>query len=75
MAGLTGPKIPESPGQPVIIDTRSGGGSVVATEHVASYVPDGYTWLLTSSSPQELAYCACLPAPMKHPECAHAPSA
>ncbi len=50
MARLMGPKITDALGQPVIIDTRSGGGGVVATEHVARSAPDGYTFLLTSSS-------------------------
>jgi tripartite-type tricarboxylate transporter receptor subunit TctC len=37
-------------GQPVVIDNRPGGGSMVGTAYVSQAKPDGYTLLLTSSA-------------------------
>ena len=37
-------------GQPVIIENMEGGGSVIATQHVANADPDGYTVLLASGA-------------------------
>ena len=50
MARALGPKLREAWGQPVIVDTRAGGGGVVATEFVARSAADGYTYLMTSSA-------------------------
>ena len=43
---LVGAKLTESWGQPVIIDNRPGGGTVIGTELVARAPADGYTVLL-----------------------------
>ncbi len=37
------PELSEALGQPVIIDNRPGGGTVIATQAVATSKPDGYT--------------------------------
>src|SRR4029078_908625 len=37
------PKLKESLGKPVIIENRTGGGSVIAAHAVAKSAPDGYT--------------------------------
>ncbi len=47
VARLTGPKMTETWGQPVIIDNRSGAGGAIGTEIAARATPDGYTLLGT----------------------------
>lgn len=37
-------------GQPVVVENRPGGGSMVGTSHVAQSKPDGHTLLLTTSA-------------------------
>jgi len=37
-------------GQPLVIENRAGGGSVIGTSAVAKAEADGYTWLSTSSA-------------------------
>lgn len=46
LARLIGPKLTESWGQPVIVDNRPGGNSVIGTEVVAKSTPDGHTILI-----------------------------
>jgi tripartite-type tricarboxylate transporter receptor subunit TctC len=45
MMRLIGQRLTERLGQPVIIDNRSGGGGLAASEAVAKSAPDGYTLL------------------------------
>ena len=46
-----GQKISESMGQPVLVDNRPGGTSIIGSEIVARAAPDGYTLLLTFDPP------------------------
>jgi tripartite-type tricarboxylate transporter receptor subunit TctC len=41
-------------GQPVIVETKAGGGGVVASQSVAKAPPDGYTLLMTTIGPAVL---------------------
>ncbi len=43
-------KLTERWGQPVIVESRSGGSAMIGTDHVAKSPPDGYTMLLSASS-------------------------
>ncbi len=43
-------KLQDSLGQPVIIENRPGGGSIVGTDYVAKSPPDGYTLLMMSNT-------------------------
>ena len=43
-------KLTERWGQPVLIDSRSGGNAMIGADHVAKSPPDGYTMLLSASS-------------------------
>ena len=47
---LVAPLLTERFGQPVVIENRPGAGSVIGTDLVAKATPDGYTFLVTSSS-------------------------
>lgn len=47
VARMLGQKLSEVWGQPVIIDNRAGGSTVIATDIVAKAAPDGYTLLVT----------------------------
>ena len=38
-------------GQPVVVETKSGGGGVVASLFIAKAPPDGYTLLFTGVGP------------------------
>lgn len=49
-ARLLTQRLSETMGQQFIVDNRPGAGSTVGTEHVAKSPPDGYTFLMTSSS-------------------------
>lgn len=45
LARLIGTKLAESLGQPVIVDNRAGGNTIIGTEVVVKSRPDGYTLL------------------------------
>ena len=49
-ARLLGAKLQESLGQPVVIENRPGGGSIVGTDAVAKSEADGYTLLMMSNT-------------------------
>jgi tripartite-type tricarboxylate transporter receptor subunit TctC len=50
LARVIAQKLTESWGQPVIVENRAGGGTVIGTEIVAKSPPDGYNLLMVSSS-------------------------
>jgi tripartite-type tricarboxylate transporter receptor subunit TctC len=50
IARLVGAKLGESMGQPVVVEHRTGGGGVIASEIVARAPADGYTLYLISTS-------------------------
>jgi tripartite-type tricarboxylate transporter receptor subunit TctC len=50
VARLIGQKVAESVGQPVLVENRPGGSTMIGTEHVARSAPDGYTLVLATSS-------------------------
>lgn len=50
LARLIGQKLTESWGQPVIVDNRAGGGSIIGTDALAKATPDGYTLILTTNT-------------------------
>ena len=50
MARLVGPKLTEAWGQPVIVDNRPGGNTVIGTEAMVKSPADGYTLLSILSS-------------------------
>src|SRR5689334_15079668 len=49
-ARLIGQRMSEDWGQPVIIDNRPGGNTVIAAQQVAKAAPDGYTLLMALDS-------------------------
>lgn len=50
MARMIGAKLTEAWGQPVIVDNRPGGGTIIGTDLVAKAPPDGYTILLATNT-------------------------
>lgn len=48
LARLVGQKLGEALGQPIVIDNRTGAGTLIATEIVARAAPDGYTLLMAT---------------------------
>ena len=48
LARLIGQKLTETLGHPVVIDNRSGAGTLIATEIVAHAAPDGHTLLMAT---------------------------
>ena len=49
-ARYLGAKLQDSLGQPVVVENRPGGGSIVGTDVVAKSEPDGYTLLMMSNT-------------------------
>lgn len=45
-----GQRLAEQMGQPVIVDNRPGGNTIIGTEYVARAAPDGYTLLANANS-------------------------
>ena len=50
LSRVVGDKIGERLGQPVIVETRPGGGGIAGMTTVANATPDGYTLLLGNTS-------------------------
>ncbi len=50
LAHLVGQKLTEAWSQPVIVDNRPGGNTIIGTETLARAQPDGYTLILTTNS-------------------------
>jgi tripartite-type tricarboxylate transporter receptor subunit TctC len=50
IARLLADKLKESWGQPVIVENRPGGNTIIGTEAVARAAPDGYTLLVASNT-------------------------
>jgi tripartite-type tricarboxylate transporter receptor subunit TctC len=46
LARLIGPRVTESWGQPVIVDNRPGGNTIIGTQALTKAAPDGYTILM-----------------------------
>jgi tripartite-type tricarboxylate transporter receptor subunit TctC len=51
VARLIADRLEHAWGQPAVVENRGGGGGIVGTNAVAKSPPDGYTLLLTSTSP------------------------
>ncbi len=51
MARVTGQKVAELWGQPIIPENRAGAGGMIGTDAVAKAAPDGYTILAASTGP------------------------
>lgn len=47
---LVAGKMVELLGQPMVVENRAGGATIIGSEHVARSAPDGYTLLLATSS-------------------------
>ncbi len=50
MARIVATELSSRLGQQVIVDNKPGGGTMLASQHVASAAPDGYTFLVNGSS-------------------------
>jgi tripartite-type tricarboxylate transporter receptor subunit TctC len=55
LARLAGPQLAEQLGQPVMIDNRPGGGTMLGTKAVLGADPDGYTLLFTNTPTHVIA--------------------
>lgn len=49
-ARVVGQRLAEVVGQPVVVENKPGGNTIIGSEFVAKAVPDGYTLLLANSS-------------------------
>lgn len=54
VARAVGNELTMTLGQPVLVETRQGGGGVLASNYVAKAPPDGYTFLMTAVGPAVL---------------------
>ena len=50
LARIAGPIVSRALGQPLVIENRPGGGSVIGTDLVAKAAPDGYMLVMTDTS-------------------------
>src|SRR5436309_16012446 len=50
LARIIEPLVTKSLGQPLVIETRPGGGSTIGMDAVAKAAPDGYTLVMTDTS-------------------------
>jgi tripartite-type tricarboxylate transporter receptor subunit TctC len=50
VARIVGKKVSETLGQPILVESRPGGGGAVATGELMRAEPDGYTLLMTTSA-------------------------
>src|SRR5665647_1338169 len=48
VARVIGAKLAEIMGQPVVVDNRGGGGTIIGTDALAKSTPDGYTIMLAT---------------------------
>ncbi len=51
VARILAKRVSETIGQPIVIENRGGGGSIIGTEFVNKSAPDGYTLLMAQSGP------------------------
>ena len=63
LARLLAPKLTEALGQPVIVDNRPGGNTVIASEALLKSPPDGHTLLLPGNSHVLVPYLTKAPLP------------
>src|ERR1043165_1731174 len=50
LARIIEPQVSKALGQPIVIENRPGGGSVIGMDAVAKAAPDGYTLVMVDSS-------------------------
>src|SRR5690606_33404005 len=50
MTRLLAERLGKELGQPVIVENKPGGGTLIASDYVARAEPDGYTYLMAASS-------------------------